>query len=161
MVPSAVYFDMDGTLADLFGYPHWLDLLHAEDVRPYAEAAPLHDMTLLNDLVALLQSMDVTVGVVSWASMGSSKAYKEAVARAKREWLSKYLPAIKEVHVVAYGVPKQKASRVKRDCVLVDDSAEVRKAWDSEGRTSIDPAQCVEFMASIAREAVRLYNEGK
>ena len=35
---NAIYFDMDGTIADLYGFDGWLDYLHAEDVKPYAEA---------------------------------------------------------------------------------------------------------------------------
>lgn len=30
----AIYLDLDGTVAKLYNYPNWLDLLHAEDVRP-------------------------------------------------------------------------------------------------------------------------------
>lgn len=33
-----ICFDMDGTIADLYGVENWLDYLIAEDVKPYAEA---------------------------------------------------------------------------------------------------------------------------
>ena len=36
-----IYFDMDGTIADLYGVEDWLDKLKNEDASPYAEATPL------------------------------------------------------------------------------------------------------------------------
>ena len=42
-----INFDMDGTIADLYGVSNWLeDLLH-EDVRPYVEARPLINLQAL------------------------------------------------------------------------------------------------------------------
>ena len=41
---KAIYFDMDGTIADLYGVPNWLDCLIAEKTKPYREAKPLVDM---------------------------------------------------------------------------------------------------------------------
>ena len=38
---KAIYFDMDGTIADLYGVDGWLDDLMNESTRPYAAAAPL------------------------------------------------------------------------------------------------------------------------
>ena len=31
-----ICFDMDGTIADLYAVPNWLDKLRAEDASPYA-----------------------------------------------------------------------------------------------------------------------------
>ena len=36
-----INFDMDGTIADLYGVENWLDYLIAEDTTPYTEAEPL------------------------------------------------------------------------------------------------------------------------
>ena len=33
-----IWFDMDGTLADLYGVENWLEKLRASDPSPYAEA---------------------------------------------------------------------------------------------------------------------------
>ena len=43
---KAIFFDMDGTIADLYGVDGWLDDLRAERVRPYAEAKPLVNLSL-------------------------------------------------------------------------------------------------------------------
>ena len=36
-----IWFDMDGTIADLYGVENWLEMLIAEDPTPYAVAKPL------------------------------------------------------------------------------------------------------------------------
>ena len=51
---KAIYFDMDGTIADLYGVDGWLDDLMNESTRPYAAAAPLLNMQQLAR--SLLQS---------------------------------------------------------------------------------------------------------
>ena len=36
-----IYFDMDGTIANLYGVIDWLPKLHNSDASPYMEAKPL------------------------------------------------------------------------------------------------------------------------
>ena len=36
-----INFDMDGTIADLYGVENWLEYLIAENTFPYANARPL------------------------------------------------------------------------------------------------------------------------
>ena len=38
---QAVYFDMDGTIANLYNVEGWESKLRAEDASPYADASPL------------------------------------------------------------------------------------------------------------------------
>ena len=54
-----IYFDMDGTIADLYGVENWLPKLRAEDASPYAEATPLTDMENLQLLLAILQNLNI------------------------------------------------------------------------------------------------------
>ena len=37
---TTIFFDMDGTIADLYGVENWLDYLIASDVLPYEIAKP-------------------------------------------------------------------------------------------------------------------------
>ena len=48
---KAIYFDMDGTIADLYGVENWLDYLVAEQTKPYREAKPLCSEAYFNDMV--------------------------------------------------------------------------------------------------------------
>lgn len=126
---QAVYFDMDGTIANLYGVDGWLDALHNEDATPYVVAAPLVDMDKLNAICAALQAVGIVIGVISWSAKGGSKEYNAEVRKVKREWIKTYLPCVTEFHVVKYGTPKHRVRKIDNS-ILVDDNAEVRDAWD-------------------------------
>lgn len=128
---KAIYFDMDGTIADLYGVDGWLDALHNEDISPYAVAAPLVDMVALNTICETLQALGVVIGVISWTAKGGSKTYNAEVRKVKREWIKNNLPCVTEFHVVKYGTPKHKVRKIDNS-ILVDDNAEVRAAWIGE-----------------------------
>lgn len=126
---KAIYFDLDGTIADLYGVEGWLDDLIAENVRPYAEAKPLLNLSLLARYIHKAQKMGYIVGVISWLSKCGSDAYNEAVTIAKREWLAKHLPSVEwdEIHIVKYGTPKSTC----RTCpgILFDDEQRNLDEW--------------------------------
>lgn len=125
---KAVYFDMDGTIADLYGVDGWEARLQDADATPYEVAAPLCDMSRLNDVCTKLQQLGYVIGVISWLAIGSSKDFDKATRKAKREWIAKHLPCVEEVHLVKYGTPKHYTCKVK-DAVLVDDNKDVRDRW--------------------------------
>lgn len=126
---KAIYFDMDGTIADLYGVEGWLADLIAENVRPYAEAKPLVNLSLLARYIHMAQAKGYTVGVISWLSKSGSDSYNEAVTIAKREWLAKHLPSVEwdEIHIVKYGTPKSTC----RTCpgILFDDEQRNLDEW--------------------------------
>lgn len=126
----AVYFDMDGTIADLYNYTGWLEELRAERATPYKEAATMVDTEEAVPLLLELQRLGVKIGVISWLSMGSSIEYKKEVTKAKREWLSTHFAGIvfDEMHFVQYGTRKDYIAKNKNG-ILFDDSAEVREKW--------------------------------
>lgn len=125
---KVLVFDMDGTIADLYGVEGWLTDLRNENARPYEVARPLYNTDLLNSVLAILKDKGWKIVVTSWLAMGSTKAYDKEVRRAKREWLKKYDFPFDEIHLVKYGTPKHKVTKYDFQ-VLVDDNADVRKAW--------------------------------
>ena len=48
---KVIVFDMDGTIADLYGVTNWLADLRNFNPRPYAEALPLCDMAKLKEVL--------------------------------------------------------------------------------------------------------------
>lgn len=125
---QAIYFDMDGTIANLYNVEGWESKLRAEDSSPYADASPLVDMVRLATIIAKLRSAGVTVGVISWGAMGGTTEYTREVKRVKRAWCKRYGLAFDEFHVVKYGTSKHRVAKCK-DSILVDDNENVRKAW--------------------------------
>ena len=135
-----ICFDMDGTIADLYSVPNWLDKLRAEDSSPYSDAAPMWDMEELRKILLLLISEGWEVRVISWLSKDSNESYKDEVRKAKLEWLAKYDFPYRRCHLVAYGTTK--ADCVRRwasPAILVDDNEKVRNGWHL-GET-IDPTK--------------------
>ena len=139
-----IYFDMDGTIADLYGVPNWLENLRAEVVSPYANAKPIYDNEKLNTLLETLKIFGYDIGVITWGSMNASDSYNKEVKTVKKKWIRKNLPVIKEFHFQPYGRPKHKASyqniKVNKD-ILIDDNAEVREMWKKKGGIAITPTE--------------------
>lgn len=131
-----IYFDMDGTLGNLYAVEGWLEALRAYDPSPYAMAEPMHDFRYLARLLNNLQNNGYEIGIVSWLSKESNKEYDEAVRRAKRRWLAKHLSSVDwdEVHFVKYGTPKQFVVK-DRNGILFDDEERNREAWWGEAFT--------------------------
>ena len=82
MENKTLVFDMDGTIADLYGVDNWLADLRAECPRPYEEAKPLYDMTALKVIVTCLQNMGWRIVVTTWLAKGASKEYNRLVREA-------------------------------------------------------------------------------
>lgn len=123
-----IIFDMDGTIADLYGVEGWLDMLRAENTSPYAIARPMYDMATLNDILGMLKFEGYTISVVSWGAKHATAAYDEAVRKVKIEWLKRHNFPFDEVHVVPYGTPKENFAFGDLN-ILVDDNEEVRNAF--------------------------------
>lgn len=131
----AIYFDMDGTLADLYNVPDWLSKLTQSDVTPYVDATPIGNPEELKRVLNGLKKRGYHLGIVSWTAKGATSQYSRATRRAKIEWLNRHYPNVfEEVHVVKYGTPKKRVTRFKRS-ILVDDNEEVRTKW---GTRTID-----------------------
>lgn len=148
---KVIAWDMDGTLADLYGVDNWLDKLHKEDASPYIEARPLVDIEALTATLKALKAAGYALAVVSWLAAGSSKQYDKDVRQAKREWLDKYFPNVfDEVHLVKYGTTKRQVVRRYDEAVLVDDNAKVRKGF--RGQT-IDASNTKSMMQELEKLA--------
>lgn len=125
---KAIYFDMDGTIADLYGVENWEYKLRSYDPTPYQEAQPLVDMDALVDVCSQLIALGITIGVISWLSKNSTKEYDKQVRAAKREWLRQNFPCVSEYHLVKYGTPKHYVRNIK-ESILVDDNDDVCAKW--------------------------------
>ena len=125
-----INFDMDGTIADLYGVENWLDYLIAEDVFPYANAKPLLRLSALARRLNNLQKQGYELAVISWLSKSGTAEYNEAVTTAKLKWLAQHLPSVKwdRITIVPYGTPKQNFCYTPYD-VLFDDEERNRNNW--------------------------------
>ena len=127
---TTIFFDMDGTIADLYGVENWLDYLIALDALPYEIAKPLIRLNALARILNRLQKQGYKIGVISWLAKNSNTAYDEKVTRTKKEWLKKHLASVNfdEIHIVKYGTPKQTFAKTEND-ILFDDEKKNRNDW--------------------------------
>jgi hypothetical protein len=127
---TTIWFDMDGTIADLYGVENWLEYLVALDTFPYEMARPLVKLNILARLLNKLQREGYRVGIISWLSKSGTADYDRAVTRAKTEWLEKHLTSVQfdEIHIVKYGTPKQMFAKTEND-ILFDDEEKNRNDW--------------------------------
>lgn len=134
MMNRTLVFDMDGTIANLYGVENWLEDLRSYNPRPYIEAEPMYDMELLNLILEVLKENGWRIVVTSWLSMDSTKEYNKLVRQAKREWLERYNFPFDEIHLVAYGTTKANCTRkIGGYQILVDDNEKVRNGWNLGG----------------------------
>ena len=136
---KAIYFDMDGTIANLYEQEDWLDRLIAKDESPYANATVLVNMSLLAKYLNRLQKQGYTIGIVSWLAKSSTKDYDKRVIKAKTEWLAKHLKSVRfdEINIVAYGTPKSTVVNIVNG-ILFDDEEPNRKEWKGKAYDETD-----------------------
>lgn len=131
-----IYFDMDGTIADLYSVENWLNDLINNNTRPYDEAKPLINFSVLARQIHKMQKIGFTFGIVSWLSKSGTEEYNKAVTESKMNWLKKHLPSVvwDEIHIVSYGTPKSTVVKDKNG-FLFDDELNNRIEW---GKNSFD-----------------------
>ena len=153
MKTKMVVFDMDGTIADLYAVPNWLQMLRAEDPTPYTMAKPMWEMEKLADVLNALKVNGIEIRIVTWLSKDSTEEYKDLVRQAKLEWLEEMGFPFDNFHGVQYGATK--ANSVRRylaedeTAILFDDNEKVRKGW-TLGET-VDPTttNIIEFLENL------------
>ena len=125
-----IYFDMDGTIANLYGVENWLDYLIAKDETPYREAKPLVRMATLARLLNSIQKNGHKIGIVSWLAKNSTENYDIKVTNAKIEWLNTHLKSVQfdEIKIGKYGTPKSTMVDDKNG-ILFDDEEPNRIEW--------------------------------
>ena len=144
---TTIFFDMDGTIADLYGVENWLDYLIALDALPYEIAKPLIRLNALARVLNRLQKQGYKVGVISWLAKNSNTDYDEKVTKAKKKWLKKHLASVNfdEIHIVKYGTPKQTFAKTEND-ILFDDEEKNRNNWTGK---AFDVNEIIEILKGM------------
>lgn len=147
MTTTTIFFDMDGTIADLYGVDNWLNYLVTNSTFPYETAKPLVKLNVLARILNRLQKEGYKIGVISWLAKNSNTAYDEEVAKAKRNWLNKHLASVTfdEIHIVEYGTPKQTFAKTEND-ILFDDEEKNRNDWTGK---AFDVNEIIEILKGI------------
>lgn len=123
---NIVYFDMDGTLADLYGVRDVFKRLDTLDASVYAEASPLHKyISYLKEF----KEMGYKVVILSCLGMISSPTFDKDTIQYKNEWLDKYIGKEYIDDRIYIEYTKHKENYVTEGGLLVDDDATVLRNW--------------------------------
>lgn len=142
-----IWFDMDGTISNLYAVKNWLDKLINSDPSPYKDAKIIYNMSILARYLNKLQSKGYGIGIISWLSKNSTENYDIEVTAAKMQWLKQHIPSVKwdVIHIVKYGTPKQNF-RINKNDILFDDEINNRIAW---GTKAYEPNQIFQILKEL------------
>lgn len=140
-----IWFDMDGTIADLYSVPGWLDYLMNDDTYPYDNAKPMLNFSLLARYLNKLQREGWQIGIISWTSKSGTDIYNGEIALTKLCWLHEHFKSVSwdEIKIVKYGTNKY------NECgggILFDDEERNRDEWLDE---SYEPSQIFEVLKGL------------
>jgi len=144
-----IWFDMDGTIANLYAVENWLPKLRASDASPYAEAEVMLNMSMLARYLNQLQKLGYEIGIISWTSKGGSAKYNRAVEIAKLNWLHDHLRSVSfdEIYIVEYGTPKQDFA--EEDDILFDDNEDIRNDWTGK---AYEPSEILSTLSGLLHQ---------
>ena len=143
---KAIWFDMDGTIANLYGEENWLADIIAERTTPYANAKPLVNMNSLARLLNRLTKNGYTVNIISWTAKNGTEKYNTEVAEVKKAWLKKHLASVNftNIDIVPYGTCKGE----NRNGILFDDEMKNRMEW--KNGIALNVENIIETLKAIA-----------
>ena len=152
-----LYFDMDGTIADLYGVNNWLEFLLKSDTKPYKCAKGLNLKSVARAMNKAIKK-GYEIGIITWLPKGAHADYCEEVARAKIEWVRKHLKSVtikaENFHILRYGSPKE--LRAQKGDFLFDDEITNRENWArAHGLgTSFEPCEIVSVLKSLCESDI-------
>ena len=143
---KAIYFDMDGTIADFYGVAGWLESLQERNVSPYLLAKPMFNAWQFSILLNGLKRKGYHIGIISWTAKNSNEDFNRKIEKAKRHWLKENLFInLDEIKIVPYGTPKSEAVDFPFG-ILFDDEKPNRENWLGNAYT---PAEITEILEAL------------
>ena len=142
-----IWFDMDGTIADLYGVENWLEMLIAHDETPYAIAKPIVNLSVLARLMNKVQRKGFEICIVSALAKDSTAEYDERIRNAKIKWLANHLKSVHfdEIRFVPYWYTKNNVNTGTD--VLFDDEERHLEKWTG---TAVHASKMIETLKAIA-----------
>lgn len=143
-----MYFDMDGTLVNLYAVKDVFKRLDNNDATPYREAPEIPEyVQMLRDA----KNMGYRIGIITAGSRfppGTSEEVKDKMNKEteenKKKWLEEHglMPFIDTFQFVPYGVSKYDVAEDKTG-ILVDDDEKVLRTWFSDRIKATPKAEAI------------------
>lgn len=131
-----IFFDMDGTIANLYQKRGWLESIMDEQEGLFQNLEPMFtraDWVSFEASLSRIFNGQYELGIITWTPMNVTSEYCQIVEQEKRNWVLENLPkCFTEFHALPFGVPKQYADTKRAETmILVDDNMEVLSIWES------------------------------
>lgn len=148
MPKKAIWFDMDGTIYNLYKIDGWLEKLRAGDMSVFSHhGAGRRSLRRIRELAVALREHGWQVGIITWAPMGITA--QDPIfcdcRNTKYNWVRDNCPELMGCFFcLEYGTPKASAiaNLGYTTNVLVDDNKLVRAQWrENEGYSTINAAK--------------------
>ena len=147
-----VYFDMDGTIADLYNSDRWLEKIQARQ-PVFSNLAPMVDMVALQKVMGLLRDDDTDFGVITWLPMDADEQYCKACTVEKSDWLMEMFgtDAFTECYCVKYDTPKHEVPgrKLTKNDILIDDNWDVLLEWNKAGGRGVHASQILNYLVKL------------
>jgi len=150
---KVLYFDMDGTIANLYESKDWLEkIVNQEPVFTDLEEMP--DWASCRRILKVLKmKFNYQIGVVTWTPMNTTTEYEAKSRAEKNMWLADHAPDIFDfVTFQTYGTPKELAIRSKHIegvHILFDDNHEVRESWEQNFQQAFDEKNMLSVLKTL------------
>ena len=145
---NTIYFDMDGTFYDLYGFENWLECILSEKTECYTQSTLLVDYDNFVKILNELKNKGYKLGIITWLSKNASKSYQNKVRSAKYRYIQKNFSGIfDEIHIIQYG--KNKSEYCKKDDILFDDEEQNRTLWRKSGGNAYNVMNLLEILANL------------
>ncbi len=148
-----IYFDLDGTIYDLYNFPNWLYMLQNEE-SPFYDLPPLVDIKVLRKIMEKLQSRETaSFEIISWLPMNASIAFEEKCTDEKINRVHDDFGTelFNNGHFLRYGTPKESAvlEPLTRKHVLIDDNLEILEQWELAGGKGIEAKNILKYLRGL------------
>lgn len=135
MIKKECYFDLDGTIYDLYGMKDWLERIENEKPNVFTDGNFIVNYNEFMECVKQLEKQGYTFNVISWLPYDVTYNYKKKCEQEKRNWIKKFLPFVKNVEIQSYGILKH--THVESG-ILIDDNEKICKHWRNENRVALN-----------------------
>lgn len=126
---TTIYFDLDGTLYDLYNIENWEQKLREEKPNMYNQDRPLYTPRI-HTIVSALLRLGVKFHSITKLSMTATENYAKLTTEEKKEWVRNNLPFVSNINCIPYTDHKYKYIRRKdEENILIDDSEYECSDW--------------------------------
>lgn len=146
---KTIFFDMDGTFYDLYGFNNWLEYILSEKTECYLYSNMLVDEKEFISILTELKEKNYKLGIITWLSKNATKKYQNKVRNAKYKYIKKHFSDLfDEVHIIQYGKNKSVYCKGKNS-VLFDDEENNRKQWLEKNGTAFDVTNLLDILKTL------------